>query len=80
MHKKFITQNYEHSRGKEEYNEVQIYTPLANWITELDKKYKWSSKEIIEYCNNLVEEFNENKSIKYVVPATINWFTISKGW
>ncbi|WP_318025455.1 hypothetical protein, partial [Mesomycoplasma ovipneumoniae] len=27
----------------------------------------------------LVEEFNKNKSIKYVVPATINWFTISKG-
>ncbi|WP_337904368.1 Mbov_0400 family ICE element protein [Mesomycoplasma ovipneumoniae] len=66
-------------REKEEYNEVQIYTPLANWITELDKKYKWNSKEIIEYCNNLVEEFNKNKSIKYVVPATINWFTISKG-
>ncbi|MHA0298732.1 Mbov_0400 family ICE element protein [Mesomycoplasma ovipneumoniae] len=66
-------------REKEEYNEVQIYTPLANWIAELDKKYKWNSKEIIEYCNNLVEKFNENKSIKYVVPATINWFTISKG-
>ncbi|MDW2835666.1 hypothetical protein R7U59_02200 [Mesomycoplasma ovipneumoniae] len=66
-------------RAKEEYNEVQIYTPLANWITELDKKYKWNSKEIIEYCNNLVEEFDKNKSIKYVVPATINWFTISKG-
>ncbi|WP_069098848.1 Mbov_0400 family ICE element protein [Mesomycoplasma ovipneumoniae] len=46
-------------REKEEYNEVQIYTPLANWITELDKKYKWNSKEIIEYCNNLVEEFNK---------------------
>lgn len=65
--------------GKEEYNEVQIYTPLANWITKLDKKYKWNSKEIIEYCNNLVEKFNKNKSIKYVVPAAINWFTISKG-
>ncbi|XBE78068.1 hypothetical protein VQY16_03845 [Mesomycoplasma ovipneumoniae] len=66
-------------REKEQYNEVQIYTPLANWITELDKKSKWNSKQIIEYCNNLVERFNDNKSIKYVVPATIDWFTISKG-
>ncbi|MBG0730680.1 Mbov_0400 family ICE element protein [Mycoplasma sp. 'Moose RK'] len=64
---------------KEQYNEVQVYAPLANWITKLNEKYKWNSKEIIEYCNNLVEKFNKNKNINYVVPTFINWFTMSKG-